>query len=176
MMLQEERTNKHSVAFTVIINDGAAPCQVPEVRKRLEASVKKTRNITLEDINQKLQNAEKKRMQSRQTETATQRIQRGAAERERQTLTRIARIELITKKVTTELDQAREKRQIAMDLKREKLRAHLAKVEDRRREVVLMNIKKTEDKKSEITKKQEQAQQKRDEIITQVKSTAQMSA
>jgi uncharacterized coiled-coil protein SlyX len=163
MMLQEERTSKHAIAFTVLINEGAAPVQMPEIRKRLEASLKKTKTITLEEINQKLQRAEEKRMQSRHQDTTAKRILIG---RERQKSNDQLRIETIQNKVTTELNQASEKRQIAIDLKREKLRAHLAKVEDRRREAAAMVIKKAEDKKTEISKKQEQAQQKRDEIIT----------
>lgn len=62
MMLKEERSTPHAVAFEILLPEQAnSNKQLPEVAKRLEAESLKTHNVSLDDIQQKLQKAEEKR-------------------------------------------------------------------------------------------------------------------
>ena len=131
MLLQEERHNKNSVAFRVEIAQSNKAAQAPEIKKRLEAEANQpSLSITIEQINLKLQKAEEKRKLSLRHPSNL----RGEAVRERKGSLDQARNETLKLKVEAELLQAEQTRTIVALKKREKLRAHISKVEKRRHE------------------------------------------
>lgn len=141
MMLKEERTTPHAIAFSVDLNaaPGISPGESePEIKKRLEAySLQGGEDLSREAIAEKLKRAEEKRQQalSNRGGAISPRIaeERRKAALERKRVMDQENLSQI-KESQEKINLADDKRKQTAEERRQKLRQHIAKVEERCRE------------------------------------------
>lgn len=141
-MLLAERQTQNSIAFQVNLREGtdkdsqASPANAPEIKKRLEMEATKKAttgpSITLEQIAEKLKRAEEKRRESITIHLGnqTQREQRrNAAIDQRRSIERV-QADQLKEKLHKDLNKAVEKRLTEREMRMQKLRCHISKVQE----------------------------------------------
>lgn len=136
MMLKEEKHTSSAVAFKVDISDAkaAAHKEEPQIKKKLESYSKAAQPATLDSIQDKLKRAEEKRKISllSQNSPKTQERRKQAMEKKRSRDINIK--QHVQQKIERDLSDADEKRKANKQMKMQKLRQHIAKVEVIRKE------------------------------------------
>lgn len=163
MMLKEQRHTSSAVAFEVDISDAKqAAGGAPEIKKKLESYSKAAQGPTLESISEKLKRAEEKRKLSLMSQNSPRIMERRqrAMEKKRES---DAQLKHLQQKVERDLSEASEKRRATKEQRMQKLREHIAKVEEIRKEQAVRKKESTENLKQLIEQKLDSASQKRDE-------------
>lgn len=163
MMLKEERHTPSAVAFAVDISKQVPTLEEPEIKKKLESYTKAAQGPTLESIEEKLRRAEEKRKLSLVNQNSPRVIERRQRVMERKRMSDAKQKQLGIEKLERDLSGAHEKRMATNARKMQKLRSHIAKVEEIRKVQAYRKKSSSENLMQQIEKKLDLASQKRDE-------------
>eukprot|EP00347_Sterkiella_histriomuscorum_P008483 403344922 len=179
MMLTEERHTPKAVSFRVQLPGANLSTKNPEVKKRLELSAQKAAQgpqITIEDISNKLQRAEEKRKLSQTQHISPQAELRRLNAWENKKYYEKQQQEHLRQKFEEVLPTAAEKRRATCESKRQKLRDHIARVEENRKKQAIKRKESLDNLKTELDNKLQHADQQHQNILEQKINTAQYSA